>query len=83
MTCDRTTIEIANRRELDYNQTIATMSTGITEEPAAAERPLVSVIVPVYNGRTVLGRCVESLLAQTWPSVEVLVVEVVIKLHQH
>lgn len=35
----------------------------------------VSVIIPVYNGARVLPRCVESLLAQTWPRVEIIVVD--------
>lgn len=37
--------------------------------------PLVSVIIPVYNGAAVLTRCLESLKAQTYDRVEILVVD--------
>lgn len=37
-------------------------------------RPLISVIVPVYNVAAYLRRCVESLLAQTYPCIEVILV---------
>ena len=45
------------------------------EEATESERPLVTAIVPAYNAAAVVGRCVDSLLAQTWPRVEVLVVD--------
>ena len=31
---------------------------------------LISIIVPVYNAEATIGRCVESLLAQTYPNIE-------------
>jgi GT2 family glycosyltransferase len=40
-------------------------------EPA----PLVSVIVPVYNGERYLGESLESILAQTYPRLEVIVMD--------
>lgn len=36
------------------------------------EQPLVSVIVPVYNTEKRLGRCIESICAQTWQNLEIL-----------
>jgi hypothetical protein len=36
--------------------------------------PRVSIIIPVYNGSDYIGQAVESALAQTYPNVEVLVV---------
>lgn len=36
------------------------------------EQPLVSVIVPVYNAEKRLGRCIESICAQTWQNLEIL-----------
>jgi glycosyltransferase involved in cell wall biosynthesis len=42
--------------------------------PANSERkPLVSVIVPVYNGGSVFKECLEHLLASDYPSFEVIV----------
>lgn len=38
------------------------------------KQPLVSVIVPVYNVEPYLGPCLESLRAQTYPDLEVLLV---------
>ena len=37
--------------------------------------PAVSVIVPVYNIKTLLPRCVASLQAQTWQDFEVWLVD--------
>ena len=37
------------------------------------EKPLISVIVPVYNVEPYLDRCLASLEAQTWPNMEILV----------
>ena len=37
--------------------------------------PLISVIVPVYKVEQYLGRCVESLLAQTYENVEIILVD--------
>jgi glycosyltransferase involved in cell wall biosynthesis len=41
----------------------------------SANAPLVSVIVPVYNVEAYLAACVESLVAQTWPAVEIILVD--------
>jgi glycosyltransferase involved in cell wall biosynthesis len=38
-------------------------------------RPLVSVILPVFNGELFLGEAIESVLAQTWSPVELVVVD--------
>jgi glycosyltransferase involved in cell wall biosynthesis len=35
--------------------------------------PLVSILVPVYNGERFLAECLDSILAQDWPAFEVLV----------
>ena len=43
--------------------------------PDRQEEPLVSVIIPTYNGACFLAQTIESVLAQTYPSLEVLVVD--------
>ena len=35
----------------------------------------VSIIVPVYNGEATIARCLDSLLAQTYPCLEILVID--------
>ena len=35
----------------------------------------VSIIVPVYNAESRLGRCVDSILKQDWPEIEVILVD--------
>ena len=37
--------------------------------------PLISVIVPVYQVEAYLGRCVESLLAQTYRNLEIILID--------
>lgn len=39
------------------------------------ERPLISVIVPVYNVEDYLERCLDSLLMQTYPRIEIILVD--------
>ena len=36
--------------------------------------PLISIIVPVYNVENYLARCIESLVAQTYPNLEILLI---------
>lgn len=39
------------------------------------EQELISVIVPVYNTKKYLERCVQSILVQTWENLEILLVD--------
>ena len=38
-------------------------------------KPLVSVVIPVYNGANYLSQAIDSVLAQTWPNIEILVID--------
>lgn len=38
-------------------------------------RPLISVIVPVYNAAKILERCVNSILSQTYPNLEIILID--------
>ena len=38
------------------------------------EHPLVSIVIPVYNGATYMREAIDSALAQTYPNIEILVV---------
>jgi glycosyltransferase involved in cell wall biosynthesis len=38
-------------------------------------RPMVSVLVRIYNGQAYLSDCLESILASTWQDLEVVVVD--------
>lgn len=35
---------------------------------------LISAAIPVYNGETILRKCVDSILAQTYENIEVILV---------
>ncbi len=39
------------------------------------EKDLVSVVVPVYNVERYVGRCIESLIAQTYDNIEIILVD--------
>lgn len=39
------------------------------------KRPLVSILIPVYNRDNFIGECIESALAQTYTNIEVVVVD--------
>jgi len=39
------------------------------------QNPLISVIIPVYNGERYLAEAIESALAQTWEPIEIVIVD--------
>ncbi|MFO8012988.1 MAG: glycosyltransferase [Phycisphaerae bacterium] len=44
-------------------------------DPEADDTPLVSAVVPVYNGEETIDRCLVSLRRQTYPNLEIVVVD--------
>jgi glycosyltransferase involved in cell wall biosynthesis len=43
--------------------------------PSDAAAPLVSILIPAYNAREWIGDTLRSALAQTWPNIEIIVVD--------
>lgn len=46
-----------------------------TNMAASTKPPLISVVVPIYNVERYLEECVESILAQTYPNIELVLVD--------
>jgi len=65
----------AIQRHLSANdETLRKLASGDREADRAV-RPLVSVIIPVYNSAHLLRDAVDSVLAQAWGTVEIIVVD--------
>ncbi len=46
-----------------------------SEASASASRPLISIVLPAYNGATYLGQALQSCLDQSYPAWELIVVD--------
>ncbi len=66
--------EIVGLLALEGDLSASFISTA-SRTPAAGAAPLVSVIVPVYNGATFLREAIENIVAQGYPSIEIIVVD--------
>jgi glycosyltransferase involved in cell wall biosynthesis len=51
------------------------MGATLPDSAASSERPLVSIVVPVWNGERYLRESLDSILGQTYPRLEVIVVD--------
>lgn len=49
-------------------------ASGYDDAFSQTSSPYVSVIVPVYNTKSTLQRCIDSILAQTYPNFEIIIV---------
>src|SRR5574342_740455 len=47
----------------------------MSEDNVSDTQPLVSVVIPVYNGERTIRRAIESIFQQTYPNLEVVVVD--------
>jgi glycosyltransferase involved in cell wall biosynthesis len=46
-----------------------------TKKPTTIEKPLVTVGITNYNGKRYLSTCIDSFIAQTYPNIEILVID--------
>lgn len=60
---------------MEYERKYAKLASNTCVETIAEKEPLISVIVPVYNNGDALKKCVESILAQTYKNLEIVLVD--------
>lgn len=53
----------------------ATMEEFLGNEESGSEKPLISVIVPVYNIERYIGECIESIVNQTYSHLQIILVD--------
>ncbi len=70
---DTRAMQYAQRADAAALARLAALHTALTKAPPAAQ-PLVSVVVTTYNRPELLMRAIRSVLQQTYPSVEIIVV---------
>lgn len=58
-----------------YNARVREIEARAQATPKLSERPLVSVVIPCFNYGRYLGEAIESARAQTYPNVELIVVD--------
>jgi glycosyltransferase involved in cell wall biosynthesis len=68
-------VESVSGQLMDLTSRPATRSDAATSQPPLSQAPLVSILVPAYNSEQMIGSTLRSLLAQTWPHLEILVVD--------
>lgn len=56
-------------------ETYLSHNSNVAKERVLRERPLVSVLLPVFNGAAYVRKSIESLLAQTYTNLEIIVVD--------
>ncbi len=58
-----------------WRETVATLTGQVEALPTDSQRPLVSVVMPAYNASAYIQQAIDSVLAQDYPAVELIVVD--------
>ena len=62
-------------KKMEKNNTTVTAYKKAYDKKEKSEQPLISVIVPVYNTEKYLGRCLESITANTYKNLEIICID--------
>ncbi len=62
---------VSRRKNMDLNQNIPQLKDFRVQQ----EDPLISIVIPLYNGKNLIGNTIESVLAQTYKNWELIVVD--------
>jgi len=66
---------ISSRKTSHKFQRVCLASVLVKEINMPSANPLISIIVPVFNVQKSLNRCIESLIAQTYTMLEIILVD--------
>ena len=72
---DRAQVPLAVAQFLDGEVHASPSADGQGSSGAAPSVPLVTVVIPVWNGARFIGEAIENVLSQNYPSLEIIVVD--------
>jgi O-antigen/teichoic acid export membrane protein/glycosyltransferase involved in cell wall biosynthesis len=64
-----------SQSDISEAQTGAIMEAPVAQHDLSARKPLVSILIPAFNASEWIADTIQSAIAQTWPHIEIIVVD--------